>query len=236
MSSAAPTDSWALTIATWNIHHAVGCDGRFAPERIAEVLTEIEADVFALQEVPLGGDGMPDMLPQLTAATGFFPAAGPAIDRPDRRYGNAVLSRHPIVATRSIDLSFGSREPRGALDADLMCDGHPLRVVATHLGLRPAERREQVRRLLNAFDTDRMPVILLGDINEWFMWGRPLRWLVSHFQSVPAVATFPSRRPLLALDRIWMHPRRRLVQVRAHATELARLASDHLPLVARIQM
>jgi endonuclease/exonuclease/phosphatase family metal-dependent hydrolase len=138
------------------------------------------------------------------------------------------------VDTRNIDLSFGSREPRGALDADIDCHGHLLRVIATHLGLRPAERRHQIRLLLQAFDTDRMPVILTGDLNEWFVWGRPLRWLVSHFEPAPAPPTFPSRFPVFALDRLWISPRHRLVQVKVHATPLARLASDHLPLVAHI--
>jgi endonuclease/exonuclease/phosphatase family metal-dependent hydrolase len=152
----------------------------------------------------------------------------------DRIFGNAVLSRYPIVAARSVNLSIGNREPRGALDADVSCHGHPLRVVATHLGLRPGERRSQIRRLLQTFDTDQMPVILLGDINEWFVWGKSLRWLVSHFEQVPAPATFPARWPLFALDRIWIRPRHRLVHVDVHATTLARAASDHLPLIAHI--
>lgn len=225
---------WPLTIATYNIHGAVGCDRKFAPERVAAVLREIDADIIALQEVPLGGTKTPNVLNLLQEATGFVAAEGPACDRPERRYGNAVLSRYPILSLRSIDLSFGSREPRGALDADVNCHGHLLRVVATHLGLRPAERRDQIRRLLQVFDTEEMPVILLGDINEWFVWGRSLRWLVSHFQAVPAPKTFPSRRPVFALDRIWIRPRHRLVHVEVHATPLARIASDHLPLVAHI--
>jgi endonuclease/exonuclease/phosphatase family metal-dependent hydrolase len=224
---------WPLTVATYNIHAAIGTDGRYAPERIAAVLNEISADVIALQEVPLGGAG-PNVLDVLQQATGFHAVEGPAEDTPKRRYGNAVLSRYPVAATRTIDLSFGSREPRGALDADLNCHGHPLRIIATHLGLRPAERRHQIRLLLQAFDTDRMPVILTGDLNEWFVWGRPLRWLTSHFEPVPAPPTFPSRLPLFALDRLWISPRHRLVQVRVHATPLARVASDHLPLIAHI--
>jgi endonuclease/exonuclease/phosphatase family metal-dependent hydrolase len=225
---------WPLTVATYNIHSAIGADGRFDPERIARVLLDIGADVVALQEVPLGGSESTDVLKVLQEATGFHAVEGPTEDTPQRRYGNAVLSRYPVQATRAIDLSFGSREARGALDADLDCHGQPLRVVATHLGLRPAERRDQIRRLLQAFDTDRMPVILMGDVNEWFVWGRPLRWLVSHFEAAPAPRTFPARWPLFSLDRIWISPRRRLLQVQVHASPLARIASDHLPLVAHI--
>lgn len=235
---AAPATStrspWPLTIATYNIHAAVGADGRFAPDRIVDVLHELQADIIALQEVPMGGRNSENVLATLAEATGYEVAEGPACDTPERRYGNAVLSRYPILSVRAIDLSFGSREPRGALDADVDCDGHLLRVVATHLGLRPAERRHQIRRLLDVFDTEDMPVILLGDINEWFMWGGALRMLVSHFQAVPAPATFPSRWPVFALDRIWIRPRHRLVHVEVHATPLARVASDHLPLIAHI--
>jgi endonuclease/exonuclease/phosphatase family metal-dependent hydrolase len=228
------TNPWPLTIATYNIHGAVGCDGRFAPDRIAGVIKELGADVIALQEVPLGGSKTPNVLAELKAATGFHAAEGPACDTKERRYGNAVLSRYPILSVRSIDLSFGSREPRGALDADVDCHGNMLRVIATHLGLRPAERRDQIKRLLEKFDTEEMPVILLGDINEWFAWGSTLRALVSHFQAVPAPSTFPSRLPVFALDRIWIRPRHRLVHVEVHATPLARVASDHLPLIAHI--
>jgi endonuclease/exonuclease/phosphatase family metal-dependent hydrolase len=228
-------DPWPLCLATYNIHGAVGTDRLFSPSRVAHVLLEIDSDIIALQEVPLGGGDLPDVLAILRDATGFNAVAGATFRVGERIYGNAVLSRYPIVATRAIDLSFGKHEPRGALDADINCHGHPLRVIATHLGLRPAERRDQIRRLLQSFDTDQMPVVLMGDVNEWFMWGRPLRWLVSHFESVPAPRTFPSRRPLFALDRIWIRPRHRLVHVKAHASPLARKASDHLPLVAHIE-
>ncbi|TJZ74074.1 endonuclease/exonuclease/phosphatase family protein [Chitiniphilus eburneus] len=225
---------WPLTVATYNIHSAIGGDGRFAPQRIADVLNEIGADVVALQEVPLGDTRRPDVLTALAHTTGYVAVAGPTIDKPGRRYGNAVLSRYPVTAVRYLDLRFGRSEPRGALDADIDCHGQPLRVVATHLGLRPAERRDQVKKLLETFDTDAMPVLLLGDLNEWFMWGRPLRWLTTRFEKTPAPRTFPSLKPIFSLDRIWIHPRQRLVKVWAHRSRLARVASDHLPLVAHI--
>lgn len=225
---------WPLKIATYNIHGAVGADGRCAPSRIAAVLSEIDADVIALQEVPLGGASTPDVLAYLQAHTGFHAAAGATMSSPEREYGNAVLSRYPVVATRTIDLSFGAREPRGALDADIDCNGHMIRFIATHLGLSAAERRSQVQTLLAAFDTREMPVILTGDLNEWFLWGRSLRWLVAHFQRTRAPRTFPARFPIFSLDRIWVRPGDRLVRVAVHRTRAARRASDHLPLVAQI--
>jgi len=225
---------WPLMLATWNIHGAVGHDGRFDPPRIAAVLKEMNADIIALQEVPLGGHQWPNVLHGLERVLGLVGVAGPTFDVSGRHFGNAILSRYPMLSTRKIDISFGSAEPRGALDADIYCHGCRMRVVATHLGLRAAERTAQVQRLLGCFDTPEMPVILMGDVNEWFVWGRPLRQLISHFQAVPAPATFPSTCPVLALDRIWIRPRHRLVRVRVHRSPLARAASDHLPLLAHI--
>ncbi len=210
-------------------------DRHFAPARIATVLQEIDADIVALQEVPLGGEHWPNLLQQLAQTTQTVGVDGFTFSVGGRRFGNAILSRYPVLVTRRVDISFGSREPRGALDADIYCHGHPLRVIATHLGLRAAERRAQVARLLQVFDTGDMPVLLMGDVNEWFVWGRPLRRLISHFQPVPAPATFPACFPVFALDRIWIHPRRRLVRVRVHGSAAARVASDHRPLVATIR-
>jgi hypothetical protein len=79
------------------------------------------------------------------------------------------------------------------------------------------------------------PTVLAGDVNEWFLWGRPLRWLHDHFSATPAPRTFPAGRPMFALDRVWVRPRSYLLSVRAHASELSRLASDHLPIVAQLR-
>ena len=160
----------------------------------------------------------------------------------DGDYGNALLTRYRPLAVRHIDLSVRGCEPRGAIDAQLECNAiesgtFALRVIATHLGLRPGERRWQVKRLLTALaEAPEQPTILLGDVNEWFLWGRPLRWLHAYFERTPHVSTFPSRMPFLALDRIWTSPRAHLVAVTSHRTALSRLASDHLPLLARMRL
>jgi len=228
-----------LRLASYNIHMGVGMDGRFRPERVAAVVAELDADVIALQEVQQGA-GAFDMLAHLGAATGFAALAGPTLEHPTHgHYGNALLSRLPITGHRRLDLSVAGHEPRGALDATVDCgEGVALRVLATHLGLRPTERRDQVKRLLRevAADTHRGPTVLLGDLNEWFLWGRPLRWLHAHFGRPPAPATFPAARPLLALDRAWVTPRTCLRGVRVHRSALARRASDHLPLLAALDL
>ena len=226
----------ALKIVSYNIHRAIGRDRRCVPQRILDVLDEIDADVVALQEVE-AGDSVADMLAWLGEKTGFTAIAGTTLIRHDGHYGNALLTRLPIRDTTLCDLSWRGREPRGAIAADLEVGGDPLRVVATHLGLRPAERRNQVTRLIKLFtDVPRRRAVLLGDVNEWFLWGRPLRRLHRYFKSTPSVATFPSMLPVLALDRVWTHPRSLLKRIRAHTSPLARVASDHLPLVATLEV
>jgi endonuclease/exonuclease/phosphatase family metal-dependent hydrolase len=150
-------DPWPLTVATYNIHGAVGTDGRVRARAHRPGVTGDQGRRGRAAGSPLGGSAQPDVLTLLKEEIGFFAVEGPTMQSEERRYGNAVLSRYPILAKESIDLSFGSREPRGALDADIDCHGHMLRVIATHLGLKPAERRDQIKRLLQAFDTDQAP-------------------------------------------------------------------------------
>jgi endonuclease/exonuclease/phosphatase family metal-dependent hydrolase len=225
-----------LRLATYNIHACVGADGRFDPPRTAAVLRELGADLVALQEVEHHAVGDQDLLDYLAGAVGMTPIAGPTLLRGTRDYGNALLSRLPVLALDRVDLSLPRREPRGALNLELDWVGRRIQVVATHLGLRPGERRRQVRRLLALFEPGRADAaVLLGDLNEWLLWGRPLRWLRRRFPGVRrSPATYPARMPLLALDRIWVHPPGALTRIETHDSELSRLASDHLPLTAEL--
>ena len=225
-----------VRVATYNVHRAIGTDGRSDPKRILGVLREIDADVYALQEVEAHDDGE-DMLAWLGNEMGFHSVPGTTLKRHDGHFGNGLLSRCPIRARRVADLSWRGREPRGAIAIDIDCSGRELRVVATHLGLRPAERRDQVAQLLHLLrERPDDHSILLGDLNEWFLWGRPLRRLHRHFKATPSLATFPSFAPFLALDRVWAHPRAMLKRLDVHRTPLSRRASDHLPLVATLEL
>lgn len=224
-----------MRLATYNIHACIGGDGRFDPDRTVRVLRELNADAIALQEVENHPIGDLELLDYLAEETGLAAIAGPTLRRETRHYGNALLTRLPVLAIRRVDLSLPGREPRGAIDVLLDCQGQHLQLVATHLGLRPGERRQQVRRLVSLFEPGAADIsVLLGDLNEWLLWGRPLRWLRRHFTPTPEPRTYPARFPLFALDRIWVHPGSALVSINTHDSPAARIASDHLPLEAEL--
>jgi endonuclease/exonuclease/phosphatase family metal-dependent hydrolase len=226
------------TLCSYNIHGAVGRDGRLDASRIAAVIAETDADFVALQEVdqhPVGNLDLPDYL---SSRRDYLCYLGPTLMRNERLFGNMLLSRYPAGTVRRIDLSVPGREPRGAIDIEVLTGHGRLRLINTHLGLRPGERRQQVRRLLahlEAFNGADL-TILTGDLNEWFLWGRPIRWLSRHFSPAPSPATFPTVFPLLALDRIWVAPRRQLLSLKVHKSPVARTASDHLPVCARFSL
>jgi len=224
---------------SYNIHRCIGLDGRNDPERIARVLEELEPDVVGLQEVESRFGGTLDMhqLNYLAEETGFQAIAGTTVLRAESHYGNALLTRHSVLEVRTHDVSVPGREPRGILDVDLDMHGQRLRVLVTHLGLGSRERRRQTRLLLDAVAAHPdEPVVILSDFNEWFPWRQPLRWMHQRLGRTPALNTFPARWPVIALDRVWVAPRRNLVSLRVHRSKLARIASDHLPLRAEVEL
>ncbi len=226
-----------LRIATYNIHRSVGGDGRADPSRIAGVLEELDADLVALQEVSFGAQLPGELLERLAGSMEAEVIAGATLHDARGHYGNAVLSRLPVERASRFELSVRGREPRGAIEISTGANGVSLQVVATHLGLRPAERRHQIAQLLPLFDASTADVkILLGDLNEWFLWGRPIRWLHRVFDPGPAPATFPANRPWLALDRVWVTPSGVLERLYVHDSASARAASDHLPLVGELHI
>jgi endonuclease/exonuclease/phosphatase family metal-dependent hydrolase len=225
-----------LRIATYNVHGCVGTDGREDAWRISRVIGEMGCDTVGLQEVNTraAGHHASMQLDYLAQATGMEPVAGLTILRHDGHYGNALLTRRPVLEVRRHELAYSGREPRNALDVDLEVDGVRMRVIVTHLGLSPVERRYQVRKLLSLVRATPLEerIMVLGDINEWLPLGRPLRWMHALFGHSPAERSFPSRWPLFALDRVWVRPRHALLAFGVHRSPLAQEASDHLPVKA----
>jgi endonuclease/exonuclease/phosphatase family metal-dependent hydrolase len=242
MNAALSAAETRITVATYNVHGCVGGDGRRDLARVARVLSGLRAHVIALQEIdcgPAGDDAemTAESVELLAALSGYRAIWAPTRCTTRGHFGNAILSTLPVQRSRTIDLSYRKYEPRSALEVDFDVGGTLLRVIATHLGLFPSERRYQVRTLLAAAaEVEDAVTVLVGDINEWFLPGRPLRWLHARFGYTPAPRTFPARFPLLSLDRIWAHPSRVLQNVRVANEGEARIASDHLPVMGELDL
>ena len=224
-------------VGSYNVHGFVGRDGRRDVERTATVIAELDCDAVGLQEVD--SRGHPSTLAELEQRTGMRAVPGVTMSTPTGDYGNVLLTSCTVLDVDRHDLSVEGREPRGALGAVLEAgDGSVFRMVVTHLGLRRSERRIQLERLLPILDRrdERGPLVLVGDLNEW----RPASSVLSRLRRVfgrsTAPRTFPASRPMLPLDRIWVRPSEALVDLRAHRSTLARQASDHLPLVATMDL
>lgn len=224
-----------LRVVTYNVHKCRGLDGRASAVRIAEVLREVDADVMALQEV-LGNQAE-----AISHELRVPYALGENRKHHGYAYGNVLLSRWPIRATRNYDLSVRGREERGCLRADLAFNGSGLlHVFNVHLGTALLERRVQGRKLiapdLLAHSDVRAPRIVMGDFNEWTT-GLATRLLRSHLESADMRAhlrrtrTYPGVLPFLHLDHIYYDPVLHLERLSLHRTKKALVASDHLPLI-----
>jgi endonuclease/exonuclease/phosphatase family metal-dependent hydrolase len=226
-----------LTAVSYNIHQCVGTDGKRDPQRIATVIQDTKADIIGLQEVDFNpfGERKSHQLDYLAEATGMRAVAGPTIRRTDIEFGNALLTCREIINVRFHDLTVVRRQPRGVIDAEILCDGKIVRVLVTHFGLALNERRRQAQsliRILRQHRDDYALTLVIGDINEWRPRGFALYSLNSHLGKAPSRRTFPSFFPVFALDRIWVKPRAALLQIKIANNGAARTASDHLPVLA----
>lgn len=229
------TDASQVVVGTYNVHGWRGLTGSPRPQRIMSVLRALDADVVALQEASCSEDsagfGCPDLARELDAEV----VEGFTMQHTDTRFGNLILTRLPVAGIKRLDLSVPDREPRGALMVDVAAPSGVIRVVTTHLGLDFLERRYQVRNLLEkSWPPPGVPLVLLGDLNEWNPLSRSLEPLDDIFGRRGVKRTFPARLPVFPLDQIRVWPRGALVEAAAVRSREARRASDHLPVRAVI--
>jgi endonuclease/exonuclease/phosphatase family metal-dependent hydrolase len=222
--------------ATYNVHAHIGGDGRRDPARVSRVIDELDADVVALQEFTYPTDvALETRTPVVLALERYQCVLGPARQNPTQCFGNAILTRHAFIEVHRIDLSVARREPRAALAATIEVGGKPVHVLAAHLGLRVPERRRQVKQILAYLDSVKHDsLVVLGDFNDWMPGRTVADVLDQRLGQTARPRSFPASRPLLALDRIWVQPRNALRRIFAHRTAAARMASDHVPVVAEI--
>lgn len=233
-------DPASMLIASYNVHKCVGVDGKFDPARTSHVIREIAPDLIALQEADTRfGErrGLLD-LAWLEREAGLFPVPLLGVSRAHGWHGNAVFFREGLV--RDVhQVKLPGLEPRGALITELeLNNGRALRIIAAHLGLLHRSRHQQTRMIIDILRSrEEQPTILLGDLNEWRLGDRSsLNTLATVFGLPPAIPSFPSRLPVLALDRIMANRPGLIESVEAHDSPLARLASDHLPVKALVKL
>lgn len=245
-----------LRVVTYNVHYCRGLDGRFAPDRIARVLHDLEPDIVAVQELDSGRhrSRREDQLGYLAEKLHMHACFCPSIEIGTERYGHGLLSRHPLEVRQRARLPDGGRlriEPRDAMAASTVFFDREILVFGTHLGLAPGERAAQIDFLLDrewlGGISLQQPAVFLGDLNltpggalyrrlvaPWH--GRngdaAFRDVQAHAPVHVACKTFPSFLPVRRLDHVFVTPHFEVVHVEAPANQLTRRASDHLPLVA----
>jgi endonuclease/exonuclease/phosphatase family metal-dependent hydrolase len=230
MTSSPPT----IRFLTWNVHGCVGRDGVCDPDRVASVLEAAQPDVTALQEIDTRtARTAHDPFSYFGTLFGWTTVAARTLSARDGHYGHIVLSRWPIESLGEIDLSIRWREPRKAIVGAVTSPNGRIVVVAAHLGLLPFERRRQFERLRKRIETiAERPLVVLGDFNDFPGRGLAERSLCPPLNPTPELATYPSRLPLLPLDRIWFSAPLALKTI-ATIRDAGRV-SDHLPLLASL--
>ena len=227
-----------LTFASYNIHKGVGLDRKRDPERILSVLHEIDADIVALQEADRRIGERASVLPRAEIDDTHWRVIEVA-KRPRSIgwHGNALLVRRDLEILSGEALDLPTLEPRGAACGEIVVEGRPLRVIGTHLDLSGLRRRDQIRSLLafvGACNRD-LPTVIMGDFNQWGRTTGAMREFSPDWQIVTPGRSHPSRQPVATLDRIVASKHWRLVETEVHHTGLAAVASDHLPVWARLR-
>lgn len=250
MSVDAASVTGPMRVMTFNIQHGRGMDRRVDLARTARVIRDARPDVVGLQEVDChygARSGYLDQAGWLAGELGMQVAYGPNTDldpdRPDgerRRFGNAILSVYPIVDRENIPLPrSGGHEQRGLLRVRVDVRGTPWVVHATHLQHDdPAERLVQARAVNGLLGTRRR-LIVMGDLNAQPTTAeiRALAdGLVDTWQAAGSGPGYTSSCPVPSqrIDYILHSPDVGTVGAAVVGSARARIASDHLPVVADI--
>lgn len=228
-----------LTFASYNIHKAVGVDRKRDPLRIIAVLREMDADVIALQEADLRFGARPSVLPRAALQDTEWKVVEVA-KRPRSLgwHGNALLVRRDIEIVHGEPLDLPTLEPRGAVCAELVFEKKRFRVAGMHLDLSGIRRREQFLSILGHLEAARpkCPEVLMGDFNQWQLERGAIRAFGEEWRVLAPGASFPSARPIARLDRMVVSASWQILRQHVHQSSLAHVASDHLPIVARLHL
>lgn len=227
-----------FTVASYNIRKSVGLDWQRRPERILEVLGEVDADIVALQEVDRRfGTRVSSLSAEAILANTPYRVVRFG-ERPQSLgwHGNVLLVRQDLKVAHHKSLVLPCLEPRGAVMADIIAEGYKVRIVGLHLGLMGRWRVRQARAVLDQLRAleHRLPTVIMGDLNEWNTEGGSLKHFAREHHVVEPGPSFHSSKPVLSFDRIITSLDLNVLASGVHRSETARRASDHLPVWARL--
>ena len=238
----------ALRVATYNVHGCVGMDKQRSESRIADVVARLKADIVGLQELDQNRarSAAVDQAGAIAKQLGWHHFFHPAMRRAEELYGDAILSRYPIAVRHAVELPgnppWYCRETRGITWAEAETPLGLVHIVNTHFGLGRRERIAQAELLMSVAwlgsMTADMPVIVLGDFNSvpwspaYKLIARQLRDVRRLVGSSVSFRTYPTSFPALAVDHIFISAVFRATGMYVHRDAVARVASDHFPLVA----
>ena len=229
-----------VVVASYNIRKAIGSDRRRRPDRILEVLCEIDADIVALQEADRRFGSRASALPvhMIAEHSPYVPVALDVRQGSLGWHGNALLVRRSATVLAHSTIVLPALEPRGAVMADIRVGGADIRVVGMHLDLSGLWRRRQAHAIIagTAAQERRLPTVMMGDLNEWRVAGGCLSDFAQHFRFAATGPSFHARRPVARLDRIIVSEDVVVTDAGVHRTANARTASDHLPIWARLDL
>ncbi len=228
-----------LKVASYNMHKGVGLDRRRSPERILDVLREIDADVIALQEADRRFGERASVIPaRLLDEHGDWTSVDFGMRATSMGWhGNAILVRKGARIDARAPIHLPALEPRGAVMADVtLPGGAALRVVGMHLDLSGLWRRRQAAAVMAEAEAgEPRPTVLMGDLNEWTAAAGCLKDFARCYTVAATGPSFHASRPVGRLDRIMVSPALTVVACGVHASAIARRASDHLPIWAVLE-
>ena len=228
-----------IRVASYNIRKAIGTDRRRVPERVLDVLGEIDADIIALQEADRRFGVRSAAIPPLLLDNLSCYKSVPINVQADSMgwHGNAILVRKDAQIGAHDVLHLPYLEPRGATMAEVTVKKATVRVFGMHLDLSGLWRRRQVAAVIHAAaQGETMPTILMGDLNEWSAGRGCLADFARHYSFAPCGRSFHARRPVARLDRIMHCGKLTLRDSGVHDSAAARKASDHLPIWAEFAL
>ena len=232
-----------VAVLTYNIYHGEDANGNSNLDAVAQIINSLEPDFVALQEVDnktTRAKGL-DLTAELSKRTGMQGVFGKAMDYAGGGYGEAVLSRHPILDTKNNPLPHTPKaEPRAALEVHIeLPTGEKIIFVGTHLDhLRDQNNRMmQARRIKELYEDCGLPVILAGDLNA-VPGSDPINLLSQEWSYVgqnDPKPTAPSVRPRRKIDYIMYKPEARWRILETRVID-EKVASDHCPVFAVLEL